>query len=98
MLSSHIQPNSITDSHLSSTNNFECEKGHDFVVWYRARLRTPSNLRFMTLIPAISRERKIKGSIPGCGRPKTLKLVVAAFSVGAQDYGNSTRTGPPVSG
>ena len=27
-----------------------------------------------------------------------LKLVVMAFPLGAQDYGNSTVTGPPVSG
>ena len=27
-------------------------------------------------------------------RPKSLKLVVVAFPLGAQDYGNSTMTGP----
>ena len=40
----------------------------------------------------------IVGSIPGRDRPKSLKLIVVAFPLGAQDYGNSTTTGPPVSG
>ena len=31
-------------------------------------------------------------------RPKSLKLLVVAFPLGAQDYGNGTMTGPPVSG
>ena len=44
------------------------------------------------------REREVVGSIPGCDRLKSLKLVVVAFLLGAQDYGNSTTTGPPVSG
>ena len=29
---------------------------------------------------------------------KGLKLVIVAFPLGAHDYGNSTKTGPPVSG
>ena len=33
------------------------------------------------------------GSIPVCNRPKFLKLVVVAFTRGAQDYGNGTMTG-----
>ena len=37
-------------------------------------------------------------SIPGCNRPKSLKLVVVDFPLGAQDYGNGTTTGPLVSG
>ena len=41
---------------------------------------------------------QIVGSIPGHNRPKSLKLVVVAFPLGAQDCGNSTTTGPPVSG
>ena len=41
---------------------------------------------------------EVVGSIPGCDRPKSLKLVVAAFPLGAQDHGNSTTTGPQVSG
>ena len=44
------------------------------------------------------REREVVGSIPGCDRLKSLKLVVVAFPHGAQDNGNSTTTGPPVSG
>ena len=44
------------------------------------------------------REREVMGSIPGLKRPKSLKLVVVAFPLGTQDYGNSTTTGPPVSG
>ena len=44
------------------------------------------------------REREVVGSIPGRDRPKSLKLVVVAFPLGAQDYGNSTTAGPPVSG
>ena len=36
------------------------------------------------------------GLIPGRNRPKSLKLGVVAFPLGAQDYGCSTKTGPPV--
>ena len=36
--------------------------------------------------------------IPGRDRPKSLKMVVVAFPLGTQDYGNSTTTGKPVSG
>ena len=43
-------------------------------------------------------EWEVVGSIPGCDRPMSVKLVVVAFLLGAQDYGNSTMTGPPVSG
>ena len=43
------------------------------------------------------RERVV-GSIPGRDRPKSLKVVVVAFPFGAQDYGNSITTEPPVSG
>ena len=43
-------------------------------------------------------EREFVGSIPGRDTPKSLKLVVVAFPLGTQDYGNSTTTGPPVSG
>ena len=38
-------------------------------------------------------EREVVGSIPGCNRPKFSRLVVVAFPLRAQDYGNSTRTG-----
>ena len=44
------------------------------------------------------REREVVGPIPGCDRPKSLKLLVVAFPLGAQNYGNSTATGQPVSG
>ena len=44
------------------------------------------------------REWEVVGSIHGLDRLKSLKLVVAAFPLGAQDYGNSTATGPLVSG
>ena len=44
------------------------------------------------------REREVVGSIPDRDRPKRLKLVAMAFPLGAQDYGNSTTTGPPMSG
>ena len=44
------------------------------------------------------REWEVVDSIPGRDSPKSLKLVVVAFPVGAQDYGNSTTTGPSVSG
>ena len=44
------------------------------------------------------REQEVVGSIPGHERQKSLKLVVLAFPLGAQDCGNSTTTGPPVSG
>ena len=37
-------------------------------------------------------EGEVSGSIPN-----SLKLVVVAFSLGAQDYGSSITTGPPVS-
>ena len=43
------------------------------------------------------REREVVGTIPGRHIPKSLTLVVVAFPLGAQDYGNSTTTGPPVS-
>ena len=43
-------------------------------------------------------EPEVVGSIPGSDTPKSLKLVVVAFLLGAQDYGNSTMTGPPVAG
>ena len=42
-------------------------------------------------------EHKVMGSIPGSDRPKSLKLVVVAFPISAQDYGSSSTTGPPVS-
>ena len=44
------------------------------------------------------RKREVVGSVPSHDRPKSLKLVVVAFPLGAQDYGNSTTTGLPVSG
>ena len=40
-------------------------------------------------------EREVVGSIPGHVRSKSLKLVVVAFPLAAQDYAMS---GPPVSG
>ena len=40
---------------------------------------------------------QVVGLIPGRDRLKSLKLVVVAFSLGAQVYGNSTMTGPLVS-
>ena len=33
----------------------------------------------------------------GRDRPKSLKLIVVALTLGPQDYGNGTTTGPPVS-
>ena len=47
-------------------------------------------------VNASPRERS-PGLIPGRDRPKSLKLVVVACPLGAQDYGNTTTTGPPVS-
>ena len=47
---------------------------------------------------ALSLSREVVGSIPGRNRPKSLKLVVVAFPLGAQEYGNSTTTGQSVSG
>ena len=46
----------------------------------------------------LPREREVVAWIPGPDRPKSLKLVVVAFPLGAQDYRNNTTTGPPVSG
>ena len=43
-------------------------------------------------------KREVMGSIPGCDRLKSLKLVVVTFPLSSQDYGNSTRTDPPVLG
>ena len=43
-------------------------------------------------------EQEVMGSIPGRDKPKSFKLVVVASPVGAQDYGNSTTTCPPVLG
>ena len=43
-------------------------------------------------------EQEVVDSILSCDRPKSLKLVVLAFPLGAQDYGNGTMTGSPVSG
>ena len=37
------------------------------------------------------------GPIPGSDRPKSLKLVVVAFPLGAHDYGNSSTTSWPAS-
>ena len=34
----------------------------------------------------LPREREVVSSIPGCDRPKSLKLAVVAFYLGAQDY------------
>ena len=45
-----------------------------------------------------ARELEVIGSIPGRDRPTSFKRVVVAFPLGAQDYGNSTMTDPPVSG
>ena len=46
----------------------------------------------------LPREREYVGSIPGRDRPKSLKVVVVASPLGAQDYWNSTATCPLVSG
>ena len=43
-------------------------------------------------------EREALGSIPGRNRPKSLRLLVVAFPLCAQDYGNSITTDPPESG
>ena len=43
-------------------------------------------------------EQEVVGFILGRDRPKSLKLVVEAFPLGAQDYRNITTTGPPMSG
>ena len=48
------------------------------------------------LVERPPREREVVGSIPGRDGPKSLKLVVVAFSLGAQDYGNSASTSRPV--
>ena len=67
--------------------------------------RTRSDCRYVqsdiALHPSLfklPRERKVVGLIPSRDRPKPLKLVLVAFPFGAQDYGNSTTSGPPVSG
>ena len=44
------------------------------------------------------REWEVVGSILGRNRPKSLKPVVVAFPLGAQDYGNRTTNSLPVSG
>ena len=44
------------------------------------------------------REQGVVGSIPCRDGPKSWKLVVMAVRLDAQGYGNSTTTGPPVSG
>ena len=44
------------------------------------------------------REQEVVASIPGRDRPKSLKVVIVAFPLGAEDYGNCTTTGLPVSG
>ena len=44
------------------------------------------------------RERKVMGLIPRNDRPKSLKLVVVDFPLGAQDYKNNTTTDLPMSG
>ena len=46
----------------------------------------------------LPREQEVVGLIPSLDRPKSLKLVVVVFPLGAQDYGYSTMTGPPLSG
>ena len=43
-------------------------------------------------------EQEVVGSIPGCNKPKSVKLVVVAFPLGAQDYWNSSTTDLPKSG
>ena len=43
-------------------------------------------------------ELEVVGLIPSCDRPNSLKLVTVAFSLGTQDYANSTMTGLPASG
>ena len=44
----------------------------------------------------LSFEGEVMGSIPGCNRPKSFKLVVVALPFGIQEYGNGTKNGPPV--
>ena len=56
-----------------------------------------AGLQWFILIPRLNHTGSV-GSIPDRDRPKSLKLVVVAFPLGAQDYGNSATTGPPVSG
>ena len=50
------------------------------------------------VVRAPAPEREVVGTIPGRYRQKSLKLIVVAFSLSTQDYGNSTMTGQPVSG
>ena len=50
------------------------------------------------MVECLPCEQQVMGSISGRDRPKSLKLVVMAFPLGAQDYGNSTMTGPLMSG
>ena len=63
-----------------------------------------SNMGTMTydicdlVVRASPSEREDVSSIHGRDRPKSLKQVAVAFPLGAEDYGNSTKTGPPVSG
>ena len=56
------------------------------------------NRRGGLVIRASPNEWEVVGSIPGHNKPKSLKLLVVAFPLRAQDYGNSTTSGPPVSG
>ena len=50
------------------------------------------------LVVSAFRELEVMGLIRSRDRPKSLKLVVMSFPLGAQGYGNNTTTGPPVSG
>ena len=48
-------------------------------------------------LECLPHEQEVMGLIPGCSRPKSLKLVVMVFTLGIQEYGNSTMTVKPVS-
>ena len=58
----------------------------------------PKMLIILFLLLEMPCECEVVGLIPGHDRPKSLKLVVEASPLGVQEYGNSTTTGPPVSG
>ena len=60
---------------------------------------TQRDVRFMSMALRLERpprEREVVGFNLGRDGPKSLELVVVAFALGAQDYGNSTTTDLPV--
>ena len=78
----------LEESYKFQTFQRDCDETKS---WINEKLKTASDENYLVSLFSY-------WYFPGCDRPKSLKLVVVAFPLGIQDYGNSTTTGISVSG